>query len=127
MSIDKENADALTRIILSIIIITILGATLVELFIYAVPATNRDAIMLIVGSLLTKFSDVVAYSFNTTAGSSKKDAIIKTQAETAKVAGAVLGSLSYPDNSITLAPGQEATAKATDSGTIITPNGDVHV
>jgi len=58
-----------------VIVITIL-VILNKVFNTEIPSGNKDIGLLIIGALVAKFGDVVAYFFNSTKGSAEKTEII---------------------------------------------------
>lgn len=76
----------------------------------------------VVQTILNVFLLVAGFFFGTSVGTLKKDTAIADQASTIQQAQSVLAPLVNGDQTITLAPGETATAKATATGTTITPD-----
>ncbi len=91
-------------------------------YIWNVPEKNMQLVIQAQTNLFAGWLMVVAFYYKGR-GDAAKDSIIASQAETAKVAGAVLAQSSAgPDSaSIVLKPGEQATATATFAGTVIEP------
>lgn len=114
--VSSEAADAVTRLLLSLILVTIIAFALNALFTKSIPGPNHDVAILIIGGLLTQLTNVFAFSFNTTATSARKDKTISAMATTALTAGAALPTVpgaGSPDV-IPLAPGESKTVVGTE-------------
>lgn len=83
-----------------------------------VPETNENALLILIGILATNIGQVVNWFFGSSSESKKQTDTIETLAQTARTAGA---TLAQPD-ALVIPPGASATATATDSGTVITPD-----
>lgn len=118
--INREDSQEITRAILSVVIIVIVAAVLWGLFKKEIPLSNRDAVMLVLGALLLRLSDVYAFHFNSSSSSQKKDQTIKTLADTAQVA--TVAAVPHEPGKIVLPPGGEVEVKAQDKPT--PPQGD---
>jgi hypothetical protein len=116
--LDRQDVDVVSRSGLSGVLIVIVAALLWALFQADMPAGNRDAIMLVIGALLIRLSDVYTYYFSGGgAAGAKKDATISTLATTAQAAQAALPSAD--PGSIVLKEGDAAGVTATPGGTVI--------
>ena len=58
--------------ILAALIVLVFFALIYTIFSYALPAENKDIGNVVIGALVMKFGDVVAYFFNSTKGSAEK-------------------------------------------------------
>lgn len=112
MGFQREDMDVAARSGLAAVLIVIVGAVLADLLINPMPVSNRDAIMLVVGALLIRLSDVYSYYYGSSVGSTRKDVIAQTQANTIMAAQAALAPVN-PKPDVTLTPGQIATVAAT--------------
>lgn len=74
------------------------------------PLTNKDAMMLVIGVLLAKYSDIVAWFFGGSADNKRQTETIETLAATAKTAGEALTA--NVDPGIELKPGESVTVAA---------------
>jgi hypothetical protein len=83
-----------------------------------VPETNENALLILIGILATNIGQVVNWFFGSSSESKKQTDTIETLAKTAQTAGA---TLAQPD-AMVIPPGTSATATATESGTVITPD-----
>lgn len=58
--------------------------TITTFFLYKeMPPANKDIMLMLVGAMLAKFSDIVAYFFGSSKGSSEKDALLYNSTPTA--------------------------------------------
>lgn len=103
---------------------TIVGITLVLCFAFTTAAPyflpiNPTSVRLIDQQqtiLQSVFMVLVGYLWGNSAGNKTKDATIETLAKTAQTAGQALSGAS---ETITIPPGESATASATEEGTVI--------
>jgi predicted CDP-diglyceride synthetase/phosphatidate cytidylyltransferase len=72
---NKVNKDIYQYALATLIVIVVFVLTYV-VFIVPLPEENKDIALLLIGVLVAKFSDVVAYFFNSTKGSAEKTDII---------------------------------------------------
>lgn len=82
------------------------------------PITNKDALMMIIGVVLAKFSDIVAWFFGGSAENKKQSETIDKLADTAKTTAQTAQAAipnAHPD--VTLQPGQTATVEAVPDDT----------
>lgn len=91
--------------------VMMLASVLYVLFNNAIPDTNRENVSMVLGGLLQNFGIVVGYFFASSRASASKDATI--DALTARVPP------HDGSDAMRLQAGEQATAKATESGTII--------
>lgn len=101
-------------------LIAILGFVTWALVFKEVPKGNENAFTLLIGILSANVGVVVGFFFGSSVTSKRQTETIDTLAKTAQTAGAALSS---DPSTIVLQPGQQATATATESGTVIEPNG----
>jgi len=99
-------------------LICILGFVTWALVFREVPKPNENALTLLIGILSANVGVVVGFFFGSSVTSKRQTETIDTLAKTAQTAGAALSS---EPASIVLQPGEQATATATDSGTVIEP------
>ncbi len=109
--IKREDVDVISRSGLAAVLIIIVATLLVELFYRPMPTSNRDAIMLVIGALLIRLSDVYSYYYGSSVSAARKDTTISTLASTAQTAQAALAPV-VPAPDVTLQPGQTATVAA---------------
>jgi hypothetical protein len=111
--INREDSQEVTRATLSVIIILLVAWVMLTLFNVQIPDANRDAVMMVLGALLLRLSDVYAFHFNSSAGSQKKDNTISKMADTVqKVADLPPPPVGPTNGNITLAPGEEVKVEA---------------
>lgn len=120
----REDIQEVRRAVLAVIVVGMVFWVMAHILGRDIPATNRDAVMVVLGVLLQRFTDIIGFDFNSSASSAKKDSIIATQAETAKTIASTVATNTAPGDTIVLHPGEQATATATDMGTVIKPKGD---
>jgi hypothetical protein len=92
--------DAKTHHVLALLAVVAVLAAFFTLMFVDVPPANQDAVMLILGAILTTaFGSVYSFYFGTTRGSDSKNEALNASAkatadlaETAKTAGAVLAA-----------------------------------
>lgn len=76
-----------------------------------VPASNRDALMVVIGGLLTALNLIINWFFGSSSESKRQTEAIASQAETIKTAQAAL----TPSNgAIPVAPGDSVTVAGVD-------------
>lgn len=114
MTIESSTLNNWTRTILSVVVIITVQAVLGALFAVDIPDANRDAVMLVLGALLLRMSDVFTYHFNTTASSAIKDQTIKRQADTTQAAQAALPVVEGSTPPIEISPGEVKTVVGTE-------------
>ncbi|MEO6657916.1 MAG: hypothetical protein ABIM73_06545 [Arenimonas sp.] len=114
--INRSDSQEVTRGILSIVLIALISWVMRNLFNIQIPDANRDAVMLVLGALLLRLSDVYAYHFNTTAGSHAKDATISKMVDTVQEVAKLPPSPESPGK-VELQPGDEVTVEATKGDT----------
>ena len=73
---------------------------------------NKDAMMLVLGVLLAKYSDLIAFFFGGSSQTKRQTETIDKLAETAQAAQAALPTNGKPD--VVIEPGQTATVSAQD-------------
>lgn len=71
----KENKE-LYMYILGAIIVIAFFATIYLLAKVEMPLTNKDLLLIVIGALVAKFGDVVAYFFGSSKGSSDKNEML---------------------------------------------------
>lgn len=71
----KENKE-LYMYILGAIIVIAFFATIYLLAKVEMPLTNKDLLLIVIGALVAKFGDVVAYFFGSSKGSADKNEIL---------------------------------------------------
>lgn len=91
-------------------LIAILGFVTWALIFVQVPQGNRDTLTVVVGVLSANVGLVVGFFFGSTVTNHRKDSAVAALAEAARP--------TQPDT-LTVLPGQQATATATDAGTVI--------
>lgn len=106
--------------IIGLLLIGMLGFALYALIFVKVPAENQNALTLLIGILSANVGMVVGFYFGSSSTDKKKTETIDTLAKTAQTAGVALAS---PSDTITIPPGESATATATESGTTISKDG----
>jgi hypothetical protein len=74
---------------------------------------NKDAMMLFLGVLLAKYSDLIAFFFGSSASSKKQSETIDKLAETTRTAQEMPAPVKA-DTTVTLEAGESATVKAED-------------
>lgn len=105
---------------LAILLTIMAAAAALTPYFILIPEKNLTLITQAQTTLWAGWLLMLGYYFGSTSSSKGKDDTIGTLAKTAQTAGAALPSVG-PD-SITIAPGDSATATATDAGTVITPD-----
>jgi hypothetical protein len=68
----KKLGRELGMYIIALVVIGCTLWTLYKLFGVEIPAANRDAIMLVIGAFVSKFSTIVDWFFGSSKGSSEK-------------------------------------------------------
>ena len=71
----KNLKDVFQYLLATTIVVSIL-LLLDKVFNTVIPPANKDIALLVIGALVAKFGDVVAYFFNSTKGSADKTEII---------------------------------------------------
>jgi hypothetical protein len=99
-------------------LVLVLGFVTWALVFQTVPETNQNGLLILIGILSTNITQVVSFFFGSSSQAKKQADTIDTLAQTARTAGA---SLAAPD-ALLIPPGTSATATATPSGTVITPD-----
>ena len=84
--------DERARFWLALVLIVIVSCSLWALFVLRIPESNREALSLVLGTLVGKMTDVYGFHFNSSAGSRQKDATIGALAHTAQTAGEALAT-----------------------------------
>lgn len=102
--INRDDSQEITRAILSVVVIALVGWVLWSLFIRVIPSENRDAVMMVLGALLLRLSDVYAFHFNSTANSQRKDQTIQKAVETVQEV-AKLPPIASADTIVPVKPG----------------------
>lgn len=110
---DRESLN-LAGAFVGVGLICILGFVTWALVFREVPKGNENAFTLLIGILSANVGLVVGFFFGSSVTSKKQTETIDTLARTA-------ATQTSDPTSIVLAPGQQATATATDSGTVIQP------
>jgi hypothetical protein len=64
---------------LGVVIVLAVMALLLVVFLKPLPVANHDIALLVIGALVAKFGDVVAYFYNSSKGSADKTDIIANQ------------------------------------------------
>ncbi len=97
-------------------LVGILGFVTWALVFRELPKANEPSFTLLIGILSTNVGLIIGFFFGSSAASARKDSTIDAMAKTAQAAG-----IGGDPGSIVLKPGEQATATATDAGTVITP------
>lgn len=95
---------------MTVLAVTSLGMVLLALaglFFVAIPPSNKEAVSLVIGSLLTNFGMVIAYYYGSSRGSVSKDAAIEHLAATNSAL-----TPTPAGQTVALAPGEQATVRA---------------
>lgn len=108
------TSDEGMRARLALALILLLGCTMGVLMFWEVPPPNRDMLNMAVGALVAQLAAVYGYSFGSSAG---RDRQADTLHNVAQVAAQVTSAQSA--DALVVAPGQTATATATEAGTVI--------
>jgi hypothetical protein len=114
---DRESLN-LAGAFVGVGLICILGFVTWALVFREVPKGNENAFTLLIGILSANVGLVVGFFFGSSVTSKKQTETIDTLAKTAQTAGA---ALTTDPQSIVLKPGDQATATATEAGTVIQP------
>lgn len=96
-------------------LVFLLGFALWALVYREVPAANQNALTLVIGILSANVGIVVGFYFGSSSTTKQLSDTVNLQAKTAQTAGVALGDT----GSFTLEPGGQATATATEDGTVI--------
>jgi hypothetical protein len=118
MKLNQQDFVNWTVGLVALGLILILGFMTWALVMRTVPAENQNALLLLIGNLTGLVGVVVAFYFGSSSTTKKQADTIDTLAKTAQTAGA---TLAQPD-AMVIPPGTSATATATESGTVITPD-----
>lgn len=81
-----------------------------------IPDGNENVLTLLVGILSANVGVIVGFFYGSSVGAKKQSDTIDTLARTAQTAGATAAGA---DGALFIQPGEQATATATDGGTII--------
>jgi hypothetical protein len=109
--INREDSQEVTRGILAVVLIVLVAWVMRTLFNIQIPDANRDAVMMVLGALLLRLSDVYAFHFNSTASSQKKDQTINKALDTVGVVAALPPAPPH-EKTIPLEPGESVTVEA---------------
>jgi hypothetical protein len=71
----KHYKDLFQYGLAALLVIAILTLVCVVFFV-ELPSGNKEVALLIIGALVAKFSDVIAYFFNSTKGSAEKNELL---------------------------------------------------
>jgi hypothetical protein len=112
--INREDSLEVTRGILAIVLIALISWVMRTLFNVEIPTANRDAVMLVLGALLLRLSDVYAFHFNSSANNQKKDATISKALDAVNTVAALPPQPPLPADTVSLKPGETATVTAED-------------
>lgn len=77
---------------------------------HAIPAENREPLLMLIGVVSNASSLIVGFYFGSTIGSRRKDSAVAAALDVARPA---------QHDVLTIPPGDRATATATESGTVI--------
>lgn len=102
--------------LIALAMILMLGGTLWALVRLEVPQPNRDALMVVIGILSSNVGTIINFFYGSSATNKKQADTIEKQASTIEAAQSALAPL-VPPPTVTLAPGDTATAKAEPEGT----------
>lgn len=107
---------------LAMVVTVLVALATLTPYVWNIPQTNLNLITQAQTTLWNGWMVILAYYFGNSAGQRKAADTIAMQAETAKQAGTVLAAATGSSEGITLAPGESATATATEAGTEIKPD-----
>lgn len=100
--------------LIALAMILMLGGTLWALVRLEVPQPNRDALMVVIGILSSNVGTIINFFYGSSATTKKQSETIDKQASTLQAAQAALAPVAGAEATVTLAPGDTATVKATD-------------
>lgn len=105
------NREPITAGMVALALMVLLGVTLQALFRIEVPSANHDVLLVVIGVLTACVKDVVGYYFGSSSNSRQQQSTIAALASTAQ-------TNATPDT-LTLSPGDKATSRTTEAGTVI--------
>lgn len=72
-----------------------------------IPVSNRDAVMLVLGGLLAKYSDLISFFFGSSHTNKQQAETLDKMAETART----VSQAAVPSPSMTVSPGEQVTVE----------------
>ena len=105
---DPQRAINRTATIVACSMMIMLASTIYALVRVDVPASNQNALLVLIGALSTNVTAVVAFFFGSSSGQKAKDATINTLATTASAQASTIS----PAPVVPLGPNESVTVKA---------------